>query len=144
MFKLSAGFAILFIAFALQFWFASAGWYCSLSFAALISFAFVFGFWELLTLVLIAVFIINWQPAASAEILIFVLFPLAVHLFRNVLPWQVWLENLLAITLGLLVLYFALAPVQFFSHWQPFLLDLVASLIFGSIILFPLYRWGRE
>lgn len=140
--KLFAGLIILFIALTLQFWFASAGWYVDLSYAALISFAFVFGFWELLLFIALAVFVVNWQPAASMEIILFAAFPIAVHLSRNVLHWQVWLENVLAIFVGFFLLYLAVSRVGF--NWQSFFIDVIAGSVFGTLLVWPLYRWGRE
>jgi len=81
-----AGFVMLAIAFALQAWFAAAGIFLNLSFVTLISLAFIFEFWELLALVLFATFIMNWQPAASVEILVFAwffYFVIFVHIFGD-------------------------------------------------------------
>ncbi len=142
-FKLSAGLAILFIALALQFWLASVGISIDLTFATLISFAFLFDFWELIILVLLGVFIVNWQPTASLEILIFAIFPVAAHFSSGVLHWQPWIENLIAIMLGFLVLYGAVAGTAFLYHPQAFLTDLVAGLIFSTLIFFPMYRWEK-
>lgn len=139
--KFVAGLTILFIAFMLQFWLASVGWYTDLSYAALISFAFVFGFWELLALVLIAVFIINWQPAPSVEIFVFALFPLVVYFSRNILRSQPWFQDFLAIVIGFSVLYLSVARAAF--YWNAFLADLVGGILFASIFFFPLYRWGK-
>jgi hypothetical protein len=139
--KFSAGLVILFFALALQFWFASAGVSLDLSFAALISFAFVFGIWELLVLVLLAVFIVNWQPAVSLEILIFSFYPVAVYFSRNLSQWQPWVKNLMAIALGFFVLYLAAGSVTF--HWREFFMDLTAGLALGLLIFFPLYRWEK-
>lgn len=144
MIKLSAGLLVLFIALALQFWLASAGVRVDLVFAALISFAYLFGFWELLLLVLLGVFIINWQPAPSVEILVFALFPLAAYFCRDLLHWRTWLENFLAIALGFLVLYLAVVPMHFLLYLNSFLLNVAAGIIFSAVIFFPLYRWGTE
>lgn len=140
--KLFAGLIILFIALLLQFWLASAGWYIDLSYAALISFAYVFGFWELLLLIALAVFVVNWQPAASMEIILFAAYPIAVHLSRNMLHWQVWLENILAIFIGFFLLYLSVSLIGF--DRQAFFIDVIAGIIFGTLVVWPLYRWGRE
>lgn len=139
--KLSAGLVIFFIALVLQFWFAQAGVSLNLSFAALISLAFIFGFWELIVLVLLGVFIMNWQPAASVEILIFALYPIAAHFSRGIFHWQAWIEPLIAVLVGFFILYLAAAPAAF--HLPQFLLDVAAGLIFSAIVFFPLHRWGR-
>lgn len=139
--KLSAGVVLLLIALALQFFFASAGVFVNLAFAALISFAFIFGFWELVALTLLATFIINWQPAASAEILIFALFPIAVYFVRDVIPWQPWVVAPIAVVLGYAVFYGIAGPGFFLAHTDRFALDLVAGLSFGALAFFPLTRF---
>ena len=140
-FKFFTGLIILFIAFLLQFWLASMGWYTDLSYAALISFAFVFGFWELLVLDLIAVFVLNWQPGVSVLILVFALYPIAIYFLRNILHWQVWLQDLCAIVVGFLVLY--LSVVHGLPHVDAFLADLAGGMLFGFLISSPLHRWGK-
>jgi hypothetical protein len=139
--KFSAGLVILFIALILQLWFASAGVLLNLSFAALISFAFIFGFWELLALILLAVFIVNWQPAASIEILIFAAYPALVHLSRNLSSWQPWIKNLIAIGIGFSVFYAASAVSVF--PWRLFFIDAASGLVLGALIFAPLYRSER-
>ncbi len=144
MLKLSAGLIILFIALLFQFLFASAGVFVDLSFAALISFAFVFGFWELILLIVVAVFVVNWQPAVSAEMLVFALFPVAAYLSRGIFHWAGWFLNAAAIAVGFAALAFAAAPwAALAAHWQPFLVDLAAGELFGAIVFLPLYRVGR-
>jgi len=140
-FKFLGGLILLFIALLLQFFFARAGIFINFSFAAIISFAFVFEFWELAFLTLLTVFILNWQPAPSVEILVFALVPIAVHFLHPLFHWQIWLENCIAIVLGFLVLYLAAAPSGFLAHSPAFLLDLAGGLITGALTLFPLYRW---
>ncbi len=136
--KLLAGLVLLLIALALQFSLAAANVYFDFSFAALIAFALVFGFWELAFLVLVAVFIINWQPAVSAEILVFALFPFAVYFLRDAFRSQPWFENLVAIFLGFLTLAIAAAPAAFLASWRLFLPDLAAGLLFGTCVFFLL------
>ena len=141
--KLTAGLIILFIALALQFWFASAGMDFDFAFAALIAFAFIFDFWELLILILLAVFIINWEPKVSLTILLFAFLPIAAYFSRGTLHWQPWIENLLAIIIGLFTLYLSLAGRSFLYHPETFLIDLAGSLVFGALIFFPMYRWEK-
>ncbi len=138
--KLFAGLFILFIGLFIQFWFASIGWHFDLSFATLISFAFIFDFWELLVLISLAVFIVNWEPSASIEILIFGLYPIAVYFSKHVVRWQLWLENLAAILLGFLLLYAAASRGA--VDWHAFAVDAASGMLFGALVLLPLYRWG--
>jgi hypothetical protein len=134
--KFTAGLFLLFIVLIAQFWLATAGIYLDLAFAALISFAFIFGFWELMVFVVLTTFIINWQPAASLEILIFALFPVAVYFSRNIVHWQLWLEDLAAIFLGYFVLYLSVTHGRL--HWTPFFIDTGAGLVLGALIFFVL------
>jgi len=137
--KLLAGFMILVIALALQFWFASGGWYLDLSFAALITFAFIFDIWQFIILILVAVFIINWQPAVSGEILVFSLYPVAVHYLKYIVRWEVWVENLAAILIGSVLMYFVAGHGTI--HAPAFFIDAFSGMLFGTAVLLPLYRW---
>lgn len=141
--KLTAGLVILFVAFALQGWLAANGLRVDLVFPALIAFAFLFPFWEMLFLTLLGVFLLNWQPAASLEILIFAVFPVAVYFSKNVLHWQPWIENLLAIALGNVLLYATLLGRTAFARSASFLIDLAGGLIFGALIFISLRRWDQ-
>ena len=138
--KFFAGLFILFIALFAQFWFASIGWYFDLSFAALISFALLFDLWELIALVCVAVFIVNWQPGASPEILVFGLYPIALYFSKHIVHWQLWLENLAAIALGFFLLYAVGAHGAI--NWRLFGTDTAAGMLFGALLFTPLYRWG--
>jgi hypothetical protein len=142
--KLTAGLVILFITLVLQFLLASAGIHLNLSFVALICFAFVFEFWELAALILLAVFIINWQPGVSIEILIFALYPVVVHFSRNIVHWQPWIENFFAIFLGFVILYGAVLGRAFLYHPQSFLMEVTTGFIFGAVVFLPLYHWERH
>lgn len=138
-----AGLIMLVITLALQAWFATSGIFLNFSFAALISFAFVFEFWELLLLVLLAVFVVNWQPAVSVEILVFALYPVAVYFFRKMLMVQHWVVAPAMIVIGFLVLYLFVAPRMLFADLPSFLLDVASGLVIGALIFFPIRRWGR-
>jgi hypothetical protein len=142
--KLSAGLILLFFALALQFWFASGGIFVDLAYAALISFAFIFEFWELLVLVFLGVFIINWQPAASIEILVFALYPIVAYFFRRTISWQPWIAAPLATIVGFLALYLLTAPAALVSHPYAFFLDVGAGLAFGMVLFAFLYHWGAR
>ncbi len=139
--RLLTGFLVITIALILQFFLARAGIYFNLSFAALISFAFVFGFWELLLLVLAAAFVLNWQPAVSGEILMISLFPLAVYFLRNIIHWQKLPMNALAIFLGFLLLYVIAGTGGFSANIKAFIMDLIAGELFAGIVFFPHKRW---
>lgn len=136
-----AGLAVLALALMLQFLFVDAGVQGTFSYAALIGFAFVFGFRELVFFVLLAVFMVNWQPAASPEILVYALYPFVVLFCRNFLHWQVWLEGLLAIIIGFMALYLAISPASLAG--SAFFTDVILGAIFCSAVIVPLHRWGK-
>ncbi|HEX4103898.1 MAG TPA: hypothetical protein VHZ04_00235 [Candidatus Paceibacterota bacterium] len=142
-FRFLAGVALLFIAFLLQFFLATAGIFMNFFFAALIAFAFLFTFWELVVLVLMAVFIVNWQPGVSVEIVTFAFYPIAVFFARGLVHMQSWFKNLIAVFIGLFILYVTLAGRTFLYHPQAFLVDLLGGLLFGSVTFFLLRREGN-
>ena len=131
---------ILLLACALQFWFASAGIFINFILATLIVFAFYFDILELLVFVLFGIFVVNWQPAASTDIFIFGIIPIAAYAFHRVIAWSVWAAAPAAIVCGFFLLYLALAPAAFLTNVEPFLIDIVGGLIFGGLIFFVFDR----
>ena len=131
---------ILLLACALQFWFAAAGVFVNFILAALIVFAFSFDIWELLVFILFAIFVINWQPAASVDIFMFGIVPIAAYAFHKVFAWTPWLAAPVAIVCGFFLLYLSVAPGAFFMNWESFFIDLVGGLVFGGLVFFTLDR----
>lgn len=131
---------ILLLACALQFWFASAGIFVNFILASLIAFAFYFDVWDLLVLVLFAVFIVNWQPSASLDIVIFGIIPIGAHAFHAIFRWTPWVAAPAAVIVGFAVLYLAVAPGAFVSHWPAFFEDLLGGLVFGGLAFVALDR----
>jgi hypothetical protein len=125
---------LLLLACALQFWFASAGVFINFIFASLIVFAFLFDIWELLVFVLFALFVVNWQPAASIDILLFAIIPVVAYAFHRVFAWTVWTAAPIAIICGFFLLYLSIAPMAFLGDWKLFLVDLLGGLIFGGLV----------
>ena len=91
---------LLLLACALQFWFMGAGVFINFILASLIAFAFFFDLLELLVFVLFAVLVLNWQPAASIDIVVFAVIPLAAYAFHKISGWAVWAGIPVAIVLG--------------------------------------------
>lgn len=143
--RFAAGIAILFFAAMLQFWFASGGIFISLIFATLITIAFVFDLREVFFSVLLGIFIINWEPHINWEVFVFAAVPLAVFALRRFRrsSWQTWAGNGIAIFFGIVVFYLTLAPRMFLQGIGAFFIDLVASLIFGTIVFAVLNRRVR-
>jgi len=131
---------ILLLACALQFWFASAGMFINFILAALIVFAFFFDIWELLVFVLFAVFVINWSPIMSVDIFLFAIIPIAAYAFHKIFAWTAWVAALVAIVVGFVLLYCAIAPAAFLASWDLFFVDLFGALIFGGLVFLTLDR----
>lgn len=131
---------ILLLSCALQFWFASAGVFINFIMAALIVFAFFFDIWELLVFVLFAIFVVNWQPAVSLDIIVFGLIPIAAFAFHKAFAWTLLAGIPVAIVGGFLLLYVAIAPGAFLANTPFFLLDLFGGLLFGGAVFFVLDR----
>jgi hypothetical protein len=134
------GLLVLLFSCALQFWFLSAGVFVNFILAALIVYSFFFDIGELLVFVLFAIFVINWQPAASTDIFVFGIIPIAAFAFHRSLKWAAWAAAPAAIICGFLILYLAIAPRAFLGNWEPFALDLFGGLVFGGLVFLTLDR----
>jgi hypothetical protein len=131
---------IILLACAFQFWFASAGVFINFILATLIVFAFFFDIWELLVFVLFAIFVVNWSPAISVDIFVFAIIPIAAYAFHKIFAWTAWVAALVAIVVGFILLYLAIAPAAFLASWNLFLIDLFGALIFGGLVFLTLDR----
>jgi hypothetical protein len=131
---------ILLLACALQFWFASAGTFINFILATLIVFAFFFDIWELLVFTLFAIFVVNWQPAPSADIFLFGILPIAAYAFHKVFAWTVWAAIPAALVCGFFLLYLAIAPSAILGNGGLFLVDLFGGLVFGGLVFLTLDR----
>jgi len=119
----------------------------SLVLASLITISFFVGFLELAFLVLLSILILNWQPAISLEISIYLILPLALFFFRKVIfPLESWVSNFLYILVGLLIFYlasnFSLIIEDFRLLFGDFVIlkDLIVSMLFGFFI-FQLFNY---
>ena len=134
------GILILLLSCALQFWFASAGVFVNFVLAALIVFAFFFGIGELAVFILAAIFILNWQPAVSADIVVFAVIPVAAFAFHRAFRVNPWIAAPGAIVAGFALLYLAVAPAALFAGGELFLRDLFGGLVFGMLAFIALER----
>lgn len=131
---------ILLLACALQFWFASANVFVNFILATLIVFAFFFDIWELIVYILFAIFVVNWQPGLSIDIVVFAIIPIATYAFHKVFSWAAWAATPVAIVCGFLLLYLAIAPTALLGNWEFFLADLFGGLVFGGLVFLTLDR----
>lgn len=133
---------VLLLACALQFWFASVGVFINFILAALIVFAFFFDIWELLIFILFSIFVVNWQPGVSLDIIVFGIIPIAAFAFHKALGWTLFAGIPVAIIVGFLALYLAVAPDAFLGNIIPFLTDIFGGLLFGGGVFFVFDRLG--
>ena len=101
--------------------------------ASLVTAAFFLNFLELLFLILLAVFVLNWQPAPSLEMALYAALPISTLLMHKFFPFKSWLGNLVAIFLALLIFYLAVGPRFLITSPVVFLWDLAIGLVLGSI-----------
>ena len=132
---LALGVVMTLIALTLELVLARAGIHVDLAFAALISFALVLSLPELLILILISVLVLNWQPGVTAEMLVLAVYPLAVHGLRRFFHVGHWIENALAVLVGVVVLYVIVAPGAIIEYPRLFLIDLAAAELFVAIFI---------
>lgn len=136
--KFFAAVLFLVLALILQFWTAAGGTVIDFVFTALIVCGFIFELYEILFFILLALFIINWEPAASLPLAVFGIVPLLAYASRKFFHVEAWAGTLAAIALGLLVLYLSISPRLFAANLRIFFTDLIASLVFGSLMFFAL------
>ena len=139
-FRLIIAILILFLACGLQFLLGSVGMFINVILATLIVFAFFFDFFEMMVFILFAIFVINWQPAFSIEIGLFVLIPLAAFAFHKFFAWSAWAGIPAMIVGGFLVLYLAVAPYVIVINFPGFIFDVIGSLLFGELVLVALKK----
>lgn len=134
--------ALLIIVFAcaLQSWFASMNIFIDFILAALIVFAFFFDIWELLVFILFSVFVINWQPAISTEIILFGIIPIAAYASYKFFALIRWAAIPIAIIVGFLVFYLVIASGMFFANGELFLIDVLGGLVFGELVFYAMDR----
>jgi hypothetical protein len=137
--KFFSALAILILALFLQFFAASIGWHFNLALAALIAFAFALDdFWEVLVADLLAVLILNWQPAISGTLILFALIPLAAFAFRKLIHSIAWIGTLAAIIVGFSAFYVFTAGTIFLPNIVSFLADVIVGAVAGELIVFAL------
>lgn len=129
---------ILLVALAAQMALGAMGISVNLLFAALVADAFVFSGWGLALLVLLAVFLVNWQPSLSLPIVVFAAIPFIALFFRTIVTWTPVAGIPFTIVLGLAILYGAFASTLFFVAPLSVLLDGVGSVLFGELVFMAL------
>ncbi len=131
-FRLLVGVLILLVSLAAQEWLAFFHIAVNLVLATLIASSFYFDILETVLLALVGIFLMNWQPAPSIELGLFIVLPLGAWTLHRVVRWQPWTGAILTIGTGIVLFYLALAPRFFVGNLPLILTDLCASLLAGS------------
>ena len=137
---------IFLVALALQIRLGNAfGGILDLALLTLVIAAFFVKLEVLLFLIALGVLILNWQPAASTELALFVGIPLFVFFFRQALPWQTWL-NAMVSALGAIAAFYLFSSPSFVFENGAFVLWIgLLDIVFG-FFLFSLFNYfhGEE
>lgn len=133
-YKLLAAFLFLILAIFLQLLIGGiSGIWINFALVALVVAAFFLNFLELLPLCLAAVLVLNWQPAPSLEMALYVILPLAVFALRKHFPFKPWLGIPAAIILSDLIFYLIIGPRFLLAAPAIFFWDLAGELVCGGI-----------
>jgi hypothetical protein len=126
---------VFILALMLQLWFAPAGVRGDFVLAALIVFAFLFTFWELIAFVLFGVFLLNTAFYPGLAMFFWAAIPLVVYAARRRFPFDPWFGAALGIALGIPAFYAVTAPGAAVHAIGFLLLDILACIIFGELVL---------
>lgn len=128
---------VLILALFLQIFFGDlTGIWINFALAALITATFFLDFLAVVFLTLLAVLVLNWQPAISWELLVFSGIPLVTFPLKKLLPFQPWLNNLILVFSGLCLFYLLVDFRFIFQHSKFFAVDLALALLFGLLAFF--------
>lgn len=110
-------------------------------FVALIVGSFFLSFWELFFCVVLGIFVTNWRPAPSFEMVTFALVPFIAFSLKKILPWHSWFNALVLIIVGTIIFYAASDSVFFLRTPGLFLAVLFGGLCFGMVVFHTLNRF---
>ncbi len=114
-----------------------------LVFALLVGYVFFFSTLELVFFIGLGVIFLNWQPAAGIEFTIIAGIPLLLSLVKNILPWQGWLEHLIAIVAGVILLYAVSYSVNIIPISSLIFEDIALSVLWGAVMFYLFSRFYR-
>jgi hypothetical protein len=127
---------VFILALMLQLWLAPAGMRGDFVLTTLIVFAFIFTFWELVVFALFGAFFLNTSPYLGWSVLMLILIPLLAYIARNRFPLDRWFGVLFGIVIGIPLFYAITAPVAALHAIGFLLVDILACVIFGELILY--------
>ncbi|MEK7181486.1 MAG: hypothetical protein AAB738_04130 [Patescibacteria group bacterium] len=102
------------------------------------------GFWEILTFGMLAVFLMNWQPWVSLEMIMLLILPLGVNLGHRFLPGRPLLQSFFINFLGVMIFYAVLDAPRMLNNLGLFLSFIFADIIFGGAIFLVFSNYSRQ
>jgi hypothetical protein len=121
------------------------GWSPDLILPVLVVAAFLLDIYALAFLVLLGVWVLNWQTGLPLELLVLAAVPLAAWFGKRFLPPAPWLTLAAAIAAGELLLYAAAAPGAFFGHIVFILANAAFAVLLGlGLLNLVEYVYGPE
>ncbi len=123
-----------------------AGWSPDIVLVTLMMLAFFLDLDELVTVTGLSVWVVNWIPRVSSEMVLLALLPFIAFAIKKFSPWEGWLSAAVLSALGVLILY-GVSNFHAFSMFGFFAFNVVISASFGVIIFllfrvfYPTSRW---
>lgn len=133
---------VLILAIVLQSWLGFFGLFANLVFATLVAFAFIFDFWQFAILILLGVFLMNWEPTINFDIVVLALIPLLAWVARRLFHLDAWIGCAVAVPAGTILLYLLLGPQMAVSSFGLFFLDMILCSIFSQMIFWGMGAWA--
>lgn len=124
------------LAIMLQLWFSPGGMRGDFVLAALIVFAFLFEFWELIFFILLGIFFLNPSLGPNIGMFMLAIVPLAAYFVRRRFSLDPWLGAAAGVAIGAIVFYAVVAPMAAFHAVGFLLLDILACVLFGELMLY--------
>ena len=123
------------LALMLELWFAPGGMRGDFVLASLIVFSFIFEFWELAIFILLGIFLMDSALHPDVAMLLFAFVPIALYIIRRRFSLDPWLGVPAGIIVGIAVFYAILAPAAEFHAVGFLLIDILACILFGELVL---------
>jgi hypothetical protein len=100
---------------------------------ALIAFACFVNYWELIFLNLVGIFLINWKPNLSLEIILLFLIPQFFYLFFKKVKWNNFLALIFFLIFGNILFYGIINYKFLFDYPFYFFYDFIVNSLFGLL-----------
>ena len=111
--------------------------------AALVGAAFFASFSELLVLVFFSIFILNWQPGVSVEMLAIFILPVVTFLGRGALPGKPWFTSVGFLIFSILLFYMAADFNGLLRNFSEVIISAFFGVLFG-VLVFHFLRYFYE